>query len=188
MPGQYYDAETGTHYNYFRDYDPAIGRYRQSDPVGLLAGLSTYSYVSGRPLSLLDPFGLAEICKKIEEAVHRQRGRDWKVTSYEPLNDQYNTFKGLFEWLAHRGHGGMGIFGQTYIPILEDIILYEIVMARFEVCYDDCTGAETYRRKLGEQATGQFWESVVTTSGRREGNPTFSVGPPLTTRRTRWGV
>jgi RHS repeat-associated protein len=31
LPGQYYDAETGTDYNYFRDYDPIIGRYEQSD-------------------------------------------------------------------------------------------------------------------------------------------------------------
>ena len=32
--GQYYDRETGLHYNYFRDYDPATGRYVQSDPIG----------------------------------------------------------------------------------------------------------------------------------------------------------
>ena len=54
LPGQYYDSETGKHYNYFRDYDPAIGRYIESDPIGLRAGLNTYGYVDGSPLAFRD--------------------------------------------------------------------------------------------------------------------------------------
>jgi len=59
FPGQYFDEESRLHYNYFRDYDPAIGRYVESDPVGLMGGLSTYSYVGGAPLSGVDIRGLA---------------------------------------------------------------------------------------------------------------------------------
>ncbi len=59
FPGQYLDEETGLHYNYFRAYDPIAGRYIESDPIGLQAGLNTYSYVRGQPTVGIDPFGLA---------------------------------------------------------------------------------------------------------------------------------
>jgi len=51
-------VENSTHYNYFRDYDPAIGRYVQSDPIGLKGGINTYGYVGGQPLVGVDRLGL----------------------------------------------------------------------------------------------------------------------------------
>lgn len=58
LPGQFNDQESGIHYNYYRDYNPQTGRYLQSDPIGLIAGPNTYSYVLNMPLNYSDPKGL----------------------------------------------------------------------------------------------------------------------------------
>ena len=58
LPGQYFDAETGTHYNYFRDYDPKVGRYLTSDPIGLSGGVNGFAYSAADPIRFYDPLGL----------------------------------------------------------------------------------------------------------------------------------
>ena len=58
FPGQQYDPAVGLHYNYFRDYDPGIGRYVESDPIGLKGGPNTYLYADARSLEVSDPRGL----------------------------------------------------------------------------------------------------------------------------------
>lgn len=86
FPGQYYDKETGLHYNYYRYYNPSTGRYLTSDPIGLAGGTNTYSYVENRPLYWIDPYGLDSISIGFGGAFH-----------YGPLGANASTSLGLDE-------------------------------------------------------------------------------------------
>ncbi len=58
FPGQYFDSETGLHYNRFRYYSPELGRYLSRDPLGFLAGCNFFAYVDNNPINGADPLGL----------------------------------------------------------------------------------------------------------------------------------
>jgi RHS repeat-associated protein len=81
FPGQYFDQETGLHYNYYRDYNPAIGRYPEADPVGIIRGENhLYVYVANRPITDIDPKGLArfpavgtDACKYYSDLCKKQK-------------------------------------------------------------------------------------------------------------------
>ncbi|MBK0026740.1 RHS repeat-associated core domain-containing protein [Stenotrophomonas sp. S48] len=58
FPGQQATDASGMFYNYQREYDPAVGRYSQSDPIGLAGGISTFVYATGNSIGFTDPLGL----------------------------------------------------------------------------------------------------------------------------------
>ena len=59
FPGQWFQLESGLHYNWHRHYDPSLGRYTQPDPLGFVDGPSVYAYAGNSPLRYVDRLGLA---------------------------------------------------------------------------------------------------------------------------------
>jgi RHS repeat-associated protein len=83
FPGQWFDAETGLHYNRYRYYDPAVGQFISQDPIGINGGLNLYRYAPN-PLDFVDLFGL-DIC------ANRQKGEDFKNAVKDELEKAGHT-------------------------------------------------------------------------------------------------
>jgi RHS repeat-associated protein len=71
LPGQYYDQETGLHYNYFRYYNPQTGRYITPDPIGLEGGINLFVYTNN-PVNYIDPYGLSMVLIDIKRGTVTQ--------------------------------------------------------------------------------------------------------------------
>ncbi|UTG70743.1 AHH domain-containing protein [Neisseria subflava] len=73
--GQYYDEESGLHYNRFRYYDPEIGRFVSQDPIGLQGGMNLFEYAPN-PIIWVDPLGLKNYRDRFwERAGEQDKGK-----------------------------------------------------------------------------------------------------------------
>nr|WP_242457321.1 RHS repeat-associated core domain-containing protein [Escherichia sp. 93.1447] len=100
LAGQYYDRESGLHYNLFRYYDPDVpGRFLSSDPIGLAGGINLYRYAPNA-LGWIDPLGLIKVFRNLraDESVSdglsaKAPGRGMSAAGHV-RNGSKSTFKG----------------------------------------------------------------------------------------------
>ena len=112
--GQYYDAETGLHYNTFRYYDPVVGRFTTQDPIGLLGGENLYQY-GKNPQSWLDPLGWCST--KLGQNMGARSG-DGMANHYfipEELM-KHKAYEKLFSRLKAIGFDGDGAPNGIFLP------------------------------------------------------------------------
>ena len=135
LPGQYADT-TGYYHNGFRDYDPALGRYLESDPIGLAGGMNTYIYALNNPLKYTDTTGLSYTgatqptqqgaqCTAPNNSVPSASGSNIDAPPDPNKNSQEPWWRKFLDWLGglkqpepppHPGGGLRGDLAPNFSP------------------------------------------------------------------------
>lgn len=116
FPGQYFDEETGLHYNWHRYHDPETGRYTQVDPIGLWGGINVYEYADSNPIRRIDVYGLASASNLSCEAAVKAKGRKGLLGMFlTPLIDKMpeSATRGLVNVIVGVEDAKFGFFVAT---------------------------------------------------------------------------
>ncbi|GLO53949.1 hypothetical protein PPUN110474_53510 [Pseudomonas putida] len=112
--GQYFDSETGLHYNTFRFYDAEVGRFLSQDPIGLAGGINIYLYAANPTLEI-DPLGWCST--KLGNNMGARKGdgmANHHLIPEEVLsNPQYAR---MFDRLKSMGFNGDGASNGIFLP------------------------------------------------------------------------
>jgi RHS repeat-associated protein len=133
FPGQIYDSHAGLNQNYFRDYDPAVGRYVESDPIGLKGGVNTYGYVLQNPLMRSDPDGLLSqvvascVCSFMKSNEYsswqawssalalRKRPGPWNDPVLRPCENYLYAYAAVVDYGDPTWYVKVGVFGHDFL-------------------------------------------------------------------------
>ena len=152
FPGQYYDQETGLHYNYHRYYCPIIGRYLRSDDFGIRYGFGNlYVYAKSNPMAYIDALGLEE-CKFMHKI---PVGISVKVERTELSWSKWY-------YLNHGSQRGFGPYYNIECYCQKKRLVYKAYVIKFKwknlyKCYDECR----------EWTKAEYTESEVRSKERR---------------------
>jgi RHS repeat-associated protein len=190
--GAYHDRETNLHYNYFRDYDPSIGRYIQSDLIGLRGGINTYAYADNSPVIYIDPTGLYCIfsdgvviketaTNKVREVVTKQ----WTTYVFFPVpSPSVPSPTTGFPWPS------MDLLWRQTIRQSGDVMrMYNTLLGGIWRCYDDC--GNMYFSGWGTKEGPDEWKKEGTFERdfpgniNRSGSPSPNDLPPIGRPRVR---
>ncbi|KOG86294.1 type IV secretion protein Rhs, partial [Streptomyces varsoviensis] len=118
FPGQYFDPETGLHYNYHRHYDPETARYTTPDPLGLAPAPNPVAYVHN-PHTWADPLGLSpcptDDLERRTEPAHGTGAGNEHATSVTKLGRSDNSTVITGHGYYVRGTGDFQVPGGTWI-------------------------------------------------------------------------